>query len=276
MPSRTDIEVPGDVLSPLPLRCQLAYRYERHIMTIERSEHRSTVKRRCVRITHPNDERQRRPPRTARADAPPAPSTPHALPVEEDQFDPPTPECRPVVQAKHAHSTNRSTPQENQNGTGPVAARFWTGLAPSISAYHRLRKTPWARAPAVKRRVVLSSSLAWVCCPITPAKLSAMTRRAPRARRFCGGYARLTKARPADGSPTSVAVQVTTPSPSGGRDGSLSWWTARPQCRRGPPPSHSRSRRTRRPRLGDEHSVASYDLSPQALAALRARVVGDG
>lgn len=36
------------------------------------------------------------------------------------------------------------------------------------------------------------------------------------------------------------------------------------------------SRRARRPRLGDEDSVAFYDLSPQALAALRARVVGDG
>ncbi len=40
--------------------------------------------------------------------------------------------------------------------------------------------------------------------------------------------------------------------------------------------SKMRSRRARRPRLGDEDSVAFYDLSPQALAALRARVVGDG
>jgi excisionase family DNA binding protein len=40
--------------------------------------------------------------------------------------------------------------------------------------------------------------------------------------------------------------------------------------------SKTRSRRARRPRLGDEDSVAFYDLSPQALAALRARVVSDG
>ena len=132
MPSRTDIEVPGDVLGPLPLSCQLAYRDQRRIMTLERSEHRSTVERRCVRVTHPYDERQRSPPRTARADAPPAPSTPHDLPVEDDQFDPPTPECRPVVQAKRAHSTSHSTPQANRNGTGPVAAGFRTGLAPSF------------------------------------------------------------------------------------------------------------------------------------------------
>lgn len=41
--------------------------------------------------------------------------------------------------------------------------------------------------------------------------------------------------------------------------------------------SKTRTRRARRPRLGDEDSVAFYDLSPEALAALRARVaVGDG
>jgi excisionase family DNA binding protein len=40
--------------------------------------------------------------------------------------------------------------------------------------------------------------------------------------------------------------------------------------------SKMRSRRARRPRLGDEDLVAFYDLSPDALAALRARVVSDG
>jgi excisionase family DNA binding protein len=39
----------------------------------------------------------------------------------------------------------------------------------------------------------------------------------------------------------------------------------------------TRSRRARRPRVGDEDSVAFYDLSPDALAALRAQVaVSDG
>lgn len=41
--------------------------------------------------------------------------------------------------------------------------------------------------------------------------------------------------------------------------------------------SKMRSGCARRPRLGDGDSVAFYDLSPEALAALRARVaVGDG
>jgi excisionase family DNA binding protein len=41
--------------------------------------------------------------------------------------------------------------------------------------------------------------------------------------------------------------------------------------------SKTRSGCARRPRLGDGDSVAFYDLSPDALAALRARVaVGDG
>jgi excisionase family DNA binding protein len=41
--------------------------------------------------------------------------------------------------------------------------------------------------------------------------------------------------------------------------------------------SKTRPRRARRPRLGDEDSGAFYDLSSEALAALRARVaVGDG